>query len=400
MRRLAWWTLVAVALQATFAGVATTSLFFHPIVASAQRVFGGSVGVESVLFDVRTYESYGRDIWDGLVPYIQIVIEYPIGALPLFLVPAAAPAGVLPFRLGFALEMMAFQAATLAFLVARVSVREGERQARSRLVWSTALLAALGPLPIARYDLAPAFLAFAATCVWSQRGPLAGLLAGLGTMVKLFPGVVVVPLAVREGLGSWRALLSCVVTVIGMLALWHITGDIPTALRYHTERGLEIESVAASGLMLIGKIAGWKMDRTFDHSSEVLHAPAAETLALIGPWAQITLVGLAAARARRGDVFRSAGAAILGFVLGGKVFSPQYLLWVLPFVLAVAGRTGSWSRRLTLLACGLTFLVYPWSFIGLTLFHPLALALLAARNLTLIALYLTLLYGPEDEARP
>jgi hypothetical protein len=41
---------------------------------------------------------------------------------------------------------------------------------------------------------------------------------------------------------------------------------------------------------------------------------------------------------------------VLGFLLAGKVLSPQYLLWVLPFPLAMAGRAGRWARGLTLAA--------------------------------------------------
>jgi hypothetical protein len=43
--------------------------------------------------------------------------------------------------------------------------------------------------------------------------------------------------------------------------------------------------------------------------------------------------------ARRGmtEGVRSCGAAILAFIITGKVFSPQYLIWLLPFIAVVEG---------------------------------------------------------------
>ena len=78
---------------------------------------------------------------------------------------------------------------------------------------------------------------------------------------------------------------------------------------------------------------------------------------------------------------------MLAFALLGKVLSPQYLLWILPFVATLDGREGRWARPLLLAAGVLTTLVYFWAGVGLMNFHPLAIAILNARNLLLVAIF-------------
>src|SRR3954447_14915087 len=45
------------------------------------------------------------------------------------------------------------------------------------------------------------------------------------------------------------------------------------------------------------------------------------------------------------DGVRYSGAAVLAFIITGKVFSPQYLIWLMPFIAVLEGpiaRRGSW----------------------------------------------------------
>jgi hypothetical protein len=85
--------------------------------------------------------------------------------------------------------------------------------------------------------------------------------------------------------------------------------------------------------------------------------------------------------------------AVTGFVVVGKVLSPQYLLWLLP--VAVAGLAVADSRALRrwtaglLLACGLTQVVFPLSYGAITLGEGspwLAVSALVARNAVMVAL--------------
>src|SRR5262245_14765472 len=125
-RRLACLVIATALVQAALMGLAASSLFFYPVVGSSQRLFGASIGFEAVFYDVRTYGEYARYTLNGLVPYQNFPVEYPIGALPLFILPAEFTLGEPEYRVGFGAEMMLFQALTLGLLAAWVGRREGE----------------------------------------------------------------------------------------------------------------------------------------------------------------------------------------------------------------------------------------------------------------------------------
>jgi hypothetical protein len=397
------WILAAVLVQAAWMAVAASPMFFYPMVASAQRLFGGSIGWEAVFDDVGIYRRYASEIARGRVPYREIAIEYPIGALPWFLGPWLVARSEAAYRWAFAAEMMGCQAVLLVSLAGQVARRDGPRAVAGRLIWSTLMLGALGPLPISRYDLAPTALAFAAAVALANgRERIGGAWAAVGVLVKLFPAVVLTPLAMRprhpvaiRGITVFLAVLT--ISLIG----WGLAvgPGASSMVRYHAERGLEIESVGAGVLMAVGTIAGWTLRRSFDHTSERLLAPGADALAAAAPAVQLALLALVAWRARRGtveEIPRFAGAAVLGFLIAGKVLSPQYLLWYVPFGLALEGPLGRRVRPPLLAACALTTAVYPWSFMGLIQFHPPAILLVNLRNLLLVALFgLVLFESPQ-----
>ena len=426
-RRRLLLVLFATTIHAAIAGLAASPLFFVPNVATAQRVFGGSNGEANLFEDVRAYREYASRTLGGEIPYRDFVVEYPIGALPLFLAPRLVAAGPIAYRWAFAIEMILCDAA-IGYLIAR----RGERTigAGRAVLWYSLCLGSLGALPIARFDLAAALMAFAAALAWeSGRGGIGGVLAGLGGLTKLFPLVVAGPGLVK---GRLRGCVSVGLTIAIGVSIWVAIGGagVGRSLRYHAGRGLEIESLYAGVLMIVAKAAGWALRQDFNHSSVELIAPGARFAAALAPFVQLAslawIVGILFRQAFRprvppvaldpcfpGAVARcssricgtrdeppggvpllandltvhGAGACVLAFALFGKVFSPQYLLWILPFVATLDGREGRWARPMLLAAGVLTTLVYFWAGVGLLNFHPLAIAILNARNLLLVAIF-------------
>ncbi len=107
---------------------------------------------------------------------------------------------------------------------------------------------------------------------------------------------------------------------------------------------------------------------------------------------------LVAGRSREagpGQEFRYATAAILVYLIAGKVLSPQYLVWLLPFVCVLKGKTGTIARWLFLPICVLTTDLFPWQFGSLINLDSLPVAVLVVRNLALLALFAVLL-GPRS----
>src|SRR5262249_12825992 len=107
-------------------------------------------------------------------------------------------------------------------------------------------------------------------------------------------------------------------------------------------------------------------------------------------WAYLTRGG--------GDDLRYATAALLGFTITGKVLSPQYMIWLLPFITVLEGRAGIWARPVFLASCLLTRLIYPGpGFLSLLSNRPWAIALLNLRNFSLIFMLIILML-PERAA--
>jgi hypothetical protein len=80
--------------------------------------------------------------------------------------------------------------------------------------------------------------------------------------------------------------------------------------------------------------------------------------------------------------------ATIGFMIGGKVLSPQFMLWIAP-LLALAPR-GVVDTLMALATAGLTTAVYPYLSPALEQRaegHAWALAALSGRNLLLLGWY-------------
>jgi hypothetical protein len=109
------------------------------------------------------YSNYGTAVEDGDVPYREIEIEYPPGALPAFVVPALLSDDESGFRTVFEAMMALFGVVTV--LLSAVTLR-GLRASPRRTAGVLALIATfpllLGSVVLTRFDLYPtAFVAAA-----------------------------------------------------------------------------------------------------------------------------------------------------------------------------------------------------------------------------------------------
>jgi hypothetical protein len=114
---------------------------------------------------------------------------------------------------------------------------------------------------------------------------------------------------------------------------------------------------------------------------------ALEVVAVAGVW-------LAYARRRAPSqeaLLMAAAATVTALVAFDKVLSPQYLIWIVPFVALASGRAGVVAAGLLLLALGLTQTWFPWNYWDLATGQksPWVWYLLI-RDLALVALAATL----------
>ena len=438
----------------TLAAIAAHVLLF---VATGLLIkYGSHPDLGAATWSYRIYFDYASQAMQGQVPYRDYLVEYPILTFPLFLIPRLFVSDFASYCIAFGAEMLLFDVAAIVLIARHVAKTEGPERVAGRLAWYTVFCASLAPLVVGRFELAPMVFAFAAARWWfAGRNALGGLTAGLGTLMKVFPGLVAAPALVwevaqpdlartplplgeggrRPGEGSddarrgspdpaggptaglpprvpsaplWltqvRGTATFLLTVAAGMAGWFLLGgpSVLDSFRYHAARGLGIESLYAGALLAWGKLAGIDVPWVIEHKAVHLVPEWGSRLAaLASPLQAAALLVVLIQFRRRGmaEGVRYAGAAVLASLVTAKVLSPQYLVWLFPFVVVLGGWTGSRTRWLFLFVCVTTALIYPGPGFALVLIHePVAILLLNLRNALLLALLALLLFGPGAEA--
>ena len=208
-----------------------------------------------------------------------------------------------------------------------------------------------GPVIVARFDLWPALLTTAAIAAVLGNRPRigAGLLA-LAILAKVYP-IVLAPLLVAfvwrrsgrsEALISSLVAIGLVAIVLGPFVLVARAG-IVDALRGAIVRPLQVEALGASMLLVLHGVAGTSVDLVRSFGSENLGGSVPRLLVAAQSAALLLGVGFVWVRFVRGPatprrLLVSMAAALCLHVVFGKVFSPQYLIWLLPVVAVVPRR--------------------------------------------------------------
>jgi uncharacterized membrane protein len=300
--------------------------------------------------DVRLYALQGRRMLDGQVPYRDFFVEYPPGSLVAFVLPAVV--SVAHYAVLFK-TLMALCGVATVVLVERVAAALGYPLARTAVALGALALApvAVGPLIVNEYDLWPALLTVAALLALVRGHERLGCaLLGLGAATKIFPlAVLVVALAWIYRRSGAQALRRALVAAVATAAATYVAfvavapGGVWYSLEVQARRGLQKESLGAALLYVLDQLHLYKAHIVVGNPNWTeLTGPAGDTLALLSTVAQVVAVALVAVLVtRRGPEPRTlavaTAAAVTGFVAFGKVFSPQYLIWLVPLVPLVGG---------------------------------------------------------------
>lgn len=344
------------------------------------------------------------------LPYRDVVVEYPPLALLAMLPPALLSETYGGYRYGFAAFMLLLHFANLALALSLLRVRD-RRAVTWTLFASLAYCALLGRIVATRMD--HLVVTWTLLCLWAGRhaleaevpqrvrwAVLAGVFGALGVMTKLVPGLAVLALLIawrHSGARDWKQLAlaaaggGAVVLLAINLAMFAFAGErYLDTFRYHTVRGVQIESLYA-GVLAVAHGFGMPAEVREAFGSTNLESPATRAVQLMSPCLFLAAC-VAIAWQRWGSDGRSlallTAALLLAFVLTGRVFSPQYLIWVAPLLLAAGASEPRFRRPVYafLVIALLSQLIYPQGYPVLKAFHPLAVGLLNLRNFALVAL--------------
>ncbi|HVM57275.1 MAG TPA: glycosyltransferase 87 family protein [Gaiellaceae bacterium] len=368
----------------------------------------------SGLTDIPTYERYAQLIRDGHVPYRDFTVEYPPAALPAFVLPTYLPWS---YTTSFAVLMFVCGAGCLAAAAVLLhSLHAGAARALLALGLVAVAPLALGMLFDTRFDLWPAMLTLAAlAALLRERAGLAGLLLGFAAAAKLWP-LVLAPIGLAflwrrlgrrgavVGVLSFAAGAAFCVVPFALLApggVWH-------SLTEQLRRPLQVESLGASLLMAAHHVGGLSLTTITSHGSQNLSGSLAAAAGAATTTLQIAvLLGIWIAYALQPEPSRettlvACAAAVAAFVAFGKVFSPQFLIWLVPLVPLVRGRRGLAAAALLGAALVLTDAWFSSHYWPLALHYASPWSwLLLLRDLAVVAIAVVLLRPspPGDEVR-
>ena len=367
--------------------------------------------------DLFVYRTFAEPVLAGELPYRDIAFEYPPLAAPAIALPGVAGIGEEPFRWAVALWTLGAAAAVVLLCGALARATGGEPR---RAMLAAALMPLLcGALVRTHFDLFPVALLLAGLLLLCLERPRAGLaVLGLGAMTKAFP-LVAVPVALawlvargrrRE---AWQGSLVCagVILVVAAAAVAASPGGAADAVSYHLDRPVQIESSPALVLLGLDAAGAGEARSVSSYRSDGLLHPAADAVTSLFATAFVALVALLCAfvvgavrgrapladgrravrdgrgptPAARRELVLAALAATVGFALFGKVLSPQFVIWAIPLsALAFAWRLHALAAAVALAAL-LTQVEFPAHYFDVVAREPLAIGLVALRNLTLLA---------------
>jgi hypothetical protein len=346
-----------------------------PVYLAACAVPDGGLFRERRFRDVHLYGGFADRIVHGAVPYRDFFMEYPPGALAVFLPPRVFGAGD-AYIDAFKALMAVLGAATLV-LVVLLLVRLGA--ARAHVIAATALLAlsplALGPISLNTYDGFPALLTVVALAALAWGWDLAALgVLGLAFAAKVYPAVVVPAALVfvwrargarraAVALGTFAAVAAAVIAPFLAVA----PHGLAESLRAQAGRALQLESLGGQLLVAadhVGIYSATVVHRTQHAISYDLAGGLPDALATASSVLQaLAVVAVTVLYARGRADARRLGlafvAAVAGFVAFSRFVSPQYLVWIVPLAV-LEFRRGVWALlAAALVLAQLWFFHYP-----------------------------------------
>jgi hypothetical protein len=338
--------------------------------------------------DTTSYSKYGRAlVHDHRIPYRDFYDEYPPGAVPVFALPAILWDAhyVLLFKLWMAACGVGFLACA-AWILNRLGLSP------IRLLPIVLAPALMGPVFLNRYDPLTAFLtALALVALLARRDRTTGALLGVATAMKIYPAVAALVSAwrVRDRIGAATAYLAAgaVLTVPFFLLA---PGGVGFSLWTQAKRHLQIESLGSSLLLLLDKLHLYRAHWIAGKPGSIdLGGTLPDAVGVLSTLVSLVLVALVLRAYVRGPgderrLVTAWAAALAAFTIFGKVLSPQYLTWILPFVPLAAGRRGLYAAGTLIAALALT---QPYSYGGRLSSFDWTVWPLLARNLLLVATF-------------
>lgn len=363
--------------------------------------------------DILNFYNQAEMIKDGLMPYRDFVFEFPPFSLLFFLIPAMFTSDLSVYYPLFGLEMVAALLVAEYFIV-RICRRIGVNELLVSGIFIVLCLVYFTEM-VKKFDVFAMTSVVASLYFFLERrfGLAYGLIA-FGTLVKLYPGLILVLyllINVLEKVDRHRrnllvGLAACVAvglaSILPLMAAGVSFADILSFVTFHTDRGFQVESLvgtAVQGLSYlgIGEFTLIPKYGTFDVASPICDAllPFWNIVVVAVMTAVLLLICLHVYRwkadGERGwdgrDLIVCAALVTITFMASNKVFSTQYMIWIFPMMAMVPAMLGRNMQALVLAAVMVLMEVFAMGIISTEIGSALYVGYAAARDVLLIAFF-------------
>jgi hypothetical protein len=358
---------------------------------------------------VNDFAPQAQAINGGEKPYRDQDIEYPPLSLPFLIGPVYLDDSTQGFVDGFQWEMLAFDLG-IVVLIAFGLPGDARRVLSALGIYTAGVLILSGvvldsslidsaPLILARFDLVPALFVLAAIFARDRaRSATWSALLSVAAAIKAFP-LLLYPALLRGERNLVRVAVAGAIPILACAAFVLILGDeFSSAITYHTERTLQVESLAASPFE-IAHVLGSGAHPVVGHGGfEVAAAGAgfARWASVVIGFGVFALVVYSGWRSPASNL-ELVSALLAVMIVFSPVLSPQFLLWLLP-VSACAYGLGR-QNAVLLTAFVLTQVALQHYDQAIDSFGGAFVWPLAVRNLCLLA-YLWLVCAPIVREAP
>jgi hypothetical protein len=318
-------------------------------------------------------------------PFHMLPLEYPPLTLAIFSLALFAP--LLYYQVVFAV-LMAFTSVLIYWLL----LRYGPRGAA--LAFAFYLLIGAWTLALERFDLVPAALTLLCLILAERkRWKSAYIALAFGFLLKIYPILFLPALFIAEqqdaqrfhvppkaltlrtfpvelgrtiqGLPYWRwnntlLFFGILVGVTGLFALLDFQGAVLSQVSYFANRPMQVEATGST-LLWLGTLAGFPVHIIYSFGSINMTSALAGIVVILFEMFFVSGYVYAVYLQWHGklDVVQACITLLLVFIVTGKVFSPQYLIWVIPLLAYSGAFTNLWLVIWGGI-CLLTTIIYPY----------------------------------------
>lgn len=331
------------------------------------------------------------DLGEVISPWV-----YPLLAqLPIF---AANVFGPSLYLLGWTLIIIVLNAVGLVFLTRGKRSVSGIAPAWFWLFFTIFM----GFLSFARVEGITTSLVLIALLYAVERPVVAAFLLSAATWIKVWPAAVIAPLLIASAKRG-QIFITGVVLSAAVAAVAVLTGAGSHLFDFainQGDRGMQLEATFSTPWVWLSvfNVGGSKIADNVAINSTEVYGPGAEVAAaLMQPLlivAALTGAILMVWALRRGAqreelILEGSLLMVTAFIVFNKVGSPQFIIWLLPVV--VAGLVHDWDRwkipaTLLMGIAFTTFIIYPLFYTPLIHANPIMAAVLTSRNVLLVTL--------------